>query len=146
LRFAQWPSALTHSFVTVKSLLVRLWPFSDTPNAKAMNAGNLRVFIRCSHTGFQSLLFIKPHGTCYRELRDPITHQPRRIILNTEALIAELEEQRDRLNRAIAALNGSRQATGNSATRKGRRRLSAAARKRISEAQKQRWTRQKSKG
>jgi exonuclease VII small subunit len=60
-------------------------------------------------------------------------------LLDTEAIIAELEAERDRLDEAIAALR-----TGKGrARRKGRRPLSAAARKRISEAQKKRWAARK---
>jgi hypothetical protein len=63
----------------------------------------------------------------------------------------ELEAERDRLNTAIAALQGSKtkQATRPlvrgvpSIMRTGRRRLSAAARKKISDAQKARWAKRK---
>jgi hypothetical protein len=70
--------------------------------------------------------------------------------LDKESIILELEAERDRLNSAIAALQGSRRNTGmGKATatptnsRKGKRRMSAAARKRISEAQKARWAARK---
>jgi hypothetical protein len=60
--------------------------------------------------------------------------------LDTERIIANLEAERDRLEKAIAALKGSRPGK----TRNGRRRhLSAAAKKRISDAQKKRWAAQK---
>jgi hypothetical protein len=58
--------------------------------------------------------------------------------MNTLEIITELEAQRDRLNVAIAALNGqpkrykARRATS-------RRQMSTAARARISRAQKARW-------
>jgi hypothetical protein len=55
--------------------------------------------------------------------------------------LQQLEEQRDRLDQAIAALSGGRtQAKGVRSSRGGRgpRRLSAASRRKISEAQKQR--------
>jgi hypothetical protein len=57
----------------------------------------------------------------------------------TERIIAELEAERDRLDAAITALRDS--------ARKGkRRRLSVAARKRISDAQKKRWAASKRVG
>jgi hypothetical protein len=61
--------------------------------------------------------------------------------VDTAGLIAELEAERDRLNQAIAALQGGRvRSTGNG--RRGRR-LSAAARKRISDGMKRRWAARK---
>lgn len=61
--------------------------------------------------------------------------------MDTQALIAQLEDQRDRLNQAIAALNGS--PSGGRNGRRSPRRLSAAARKRISDAMKKRWAKRK---
>jgi exonuclease VII small subunit len=61
--------------------------------------------------------------------------------MNTEEILRQLEAERDRLTEAINALRtggGQR-----SATRRTGRRLSAAARKRISEAQKKRWAARK---
>jgi hypothetical protein len=62
------------------------------------------------------------------------------VNVDTAGLIAELEAERDRLNQAIAALQGSRGRASNG--RRGRR-LSAAARKRISEGMKRRWAARK---
>jgi hypothetical protein len=59
--------------------------------------------------------------------------------MDAAAIIAALEAERDRLNQAIMALQGSRAAQG----RRGRRRLSAAARRRISEGMKRRWATRK---
>jgi len=61
--------------------------------------------------------------------------------LDTQQIIANLEAERDRLDKAIAALKGSKLRN----TRNGRRggRLSAAAKKRISDAQKKRWAARK---
>jgi hypothetical protein len=59
--------------------------------------------------------------------------------MDTAAVIAELEAQRDRLNQAIAALQGKRTGRG----RRGRRRLSPASRRRISEGMKRRWATRK---
>ncbi len=65
-------------------------------------------------------------------------------------ILEELEAERDRLDSAITALQGNRRSTGRgkvTATptngRRGRRRMSAAARKKISDAQKARWAKQK---
>jgi hypothetical protein len=59
--------------------------------------------------------------------------------MDTAAIIAELEAERDRLNQAIVALQHTRAAKG----RRGRRRLSAAARRRISKGMKRRWAKRK---
>jgi hypothetical protein len=69
--------------------------------------------------------------------------------MDTASIIAELEAERDRLNRALAALRGTgnttRTATGKPDGRKSKRTLSAAARKRIGEAMKKRWAERKKK-
>jgi len=65
--------------------------------------------------------------------------------LDTESLIAQLEERRDRLDQAIAALKGGSPNGKGRNGRRGPRRLSAAARRKISEAQKKRWAKQKKK-
>jgi hypothetical protein len=53
------------------------------------------------------------------------------------AIITELEQQRDRINQAITALNGSnRKRPGR---KPGVKRMSAEARRKISLAQKKRW-------
>ena len=58
--------------------------------------------------------------------------------MDTESIIADLEQERDRLTAAIHALSGA-------ATRRSgrRRRLSAAARKRISEGMRRTWAARK---
>jgi hypothetical protein len=58
--------------------------------------------------------------------------------MNTDSIIADLEQERDRLTAAIQALSGA-------ATRRSgrRRRLSAAARKRISEGMRRTWAARK---
>jgi hypothetical protein len=61
--------------------------------------------------------------------------------MNTASIITELEEQRDRIVRAIELLNEARKRPG----RRPQRHLSAEARSRISEAQKKRWDAQKKK-
>jgi hypothetical protein len=81
-------------------------------------------------------------------LQWPRQKQKRRNV-DTAAIIAELEAERDRLNIAITALQGStrrRRGKGRMAasTNNGRKRhLSAAARRRISEAMKKRWAARK---
>ena len=57
------------------------------------------------------------------------------------AVVAQLKKERDKLDRAIAALNG----VGGSRGGGGRRRLSAAARERIAAAQRARWAKVKAK-
>ena len=64
--------------------------------------------------------------------------------LDTERILEALRDERDRLDRAIAVLQGgSRSSAGRSRAsgkkRRGPRRMSAEARRRISEAQKKRW-------
>ena len=68
--------------------------------------------------------------------------------MDTATIIAELEAERDRLDSAIAALQGNhgsriRTASGRPDGRK--RRLSAAARRKIGEAMKKRWAERKKK-
>jgi ABC-type transporter Mla subunit MlaD len=60
---------------------------------------------------------------------------------NLDAILVTLKKERDKLNRAIAALSG---AVG-SAKSSVKRTLSAAARERISTAQKARWAKLKAK-
>jgi hypothetical protein len=80
-------------------------------------------------------------------LQWPRQKQKRRNV-ETAAIIAELEAERDRLNIAINALQGSTRRRGEgriaASPNNGRKRhLSAAARKRISEAMKKRWAAQR---
>jgi hypothetical protein len=67
--------------------------------------------------------------------------------MDTQQIISELESERDRLDQAIAALRGSmrgRRGPGvGRGGRRGRRRLSAAAKRRISEMMKKRWAERK---
>jgi hypothetical protein len=68
--------------------------------------------------------------------------------MDTATIIAELEAERDRLDSAIASLRGNqgsriRTASGRPDGRK--RRLSAAARRKIGEAMKKRWAERKKK-
>ncbi len=58
--------------------------------------------------------------------------------MDTESIIADLEQERDRLTAAIQALSGS----GTRRSRR-RRRLSAAARKRISDGMRRTWASRK---
>jgi len=61
--------------------------------------------------------------------------------LDIQTIIAELEAERDRLSDAITALRRNLPAPRNG--RRSRRRLTAAARKRISGAMKARWAKRK---
>jgi len=63
--------------------------------------------------------------------------------MNTEEIIQQLEDERDRLNTAISALTNS---TGKRRGRPpgGKRHMSVEARRKISQAQKKRWAERKS--
>jgi len=74
--------------------------------------------------------------------------------MDTQSILAQLKSERDRLDTAIAALEGSgprrrgRPAGSGKAaskTNRPRRHMSASARKRISEMMKQRWAERKRK-
>jgi hypothetical protein len=65
--------------------------------------------------------------------------------LDTQSIIAELEAERDRLDNAIAALQGNKARTATSRPDGRRRRLSAAARRKIGLAMKKRWAERKKK-
>jgi hypothetical protein len=70
--------------------------------------------------------------------------------LDTERIIGLLKDERERIDRAIAVLEGGRSPKKASAasvisgaSQPRKRRMSAEARRRISEAQKKRWAKQK---
>jgi len=64
--------------------------------------------------------------------------------MDTQQIITELEAERDRLEQAISALRGSLHARrGAGRGRRGRRHLSASAKRRISEMMKKRWAERK---
>jgi hypothetical protein len=71
--------------------------------------------------------------------------------MDIQSLLAELTKERDRIERAIAALSaigsGARRGPGRPAGKsgRGRRHMSPAARKRISEMMKKRWAERKRK-
>jgi hypothetical protein len=68
--------------------------------------------------------------------------------MDRATIIAELEAQRDRFNQAIAALRGIQNRTAKTLSGRpdGRkRRLSAAARKKIGDAMRKRWAERKKK-
>jgi len=60
--------------------------------------------------------------------------------VNADAIVVELEAERDRLSAAIQALRGKRPGRRPGASR---RRMSPAARAKISAAQKKRWAEQR---
>ena len=65
--------------------------------------------------------------------------------MDTAAIIEALEVERDRLNSAISALQGRKRGSGRPGQflHGGKRHLSAAARKRISDGMKKRWAARK---
>ena len=72
--------------------------------------------------------------------------------MNIESIVSALKEQRGRIDQAVAALEGlgspprrGRPPKATSTQSRSRRHMSAAARKRISEAMKQRWAKWKGK-
>lgn len=65
--------------------------------------------------------------------------------MDTEQIIQALRAERQRIDKAIAALAGGMGAARASSGRRGPRHMSAEARKRISEAQKRRWAEQRKK-
>lgn len=68
--------------------------------------------------------------------------------MDTGTIIAELEAERDRLDSAIAALQGSQRRPRTLLGKpdgRSRRRLSAAARRKIGAAMKKRWAERKKK-
>jgi hypothetical protein len=68
--------------------------------------------------------------------------------MDTATIIAELEAERDRLDGAITALQGSRSKSARTLSGRPdgrRRRLSVAARRKIGEAMKKRWAERKRK-
>ena len=69
---------------------------------------------------------------------------PKGGIVDTAAIIAELEARRDRINSAIEALQSKGgKGAAKKATNGRKRHLSAAARKRISDAMKKKWAQRK---
>jgi hypothetical protein len=72
--------------------------------------------------------------------------------MDTTSILRELQNQRDAIDAAIAALEGTRQSNGRRRSpdkpkaARLRRKLSAAARKRISQAAKARWAKAKKAG
>ncbi len=65
--------------------------------------------------------------------------------MDTAEIIEALEAERERLDTAISALQGSRYGRPRGKGRRGTRTLSAEARRKISLAQKKRWKAQKAK-
>jgi len=65
--------------------------------------------------------------------------------LDTEQIINALKSERERIDRAIAVLQGSSRGPRPGRGRRGPRHMSAEARRRISEAQKRRWAEQRKK-
>jgi hypothetical protein len=68
------------------------------------------------------------------------THPEEERMTDLTKVVAQLKQERDKLDQAIAALSGVGRAG-----RTGKRTLSAAARKRIADAQRARWAKFKAK-
>jgi len=66
-------------------------------------------------------------------------------MIDLGAVLVQLKRERDKLDRAIAALGGVGGGKWGSSNSAGRRNLSAAARKRIGDAQRARWAKFKAK-
>jgi hypothetical protein len=64
--------------------------------------------------------------------------------LDTEQIMEALKAERQRIDKAIAALGGG-SSPARAGGRRGPRHMSAEARRRISEAQKRRWAEQRKK-
>ena len=65
--------------------------------------------------------------------------------MDTEQILEALRAERQRIDKAIAALGGGSRAGRSALGRRGPRHMSAEARRRISEAQKRRWAAQRKK-
>ncbi|HET9283714.1 MAG TPA: hypothetical protein VFR24_17305 [Candidatus Angelobacter sp.] len=66
--------------------------------------------------------------------------------MNTSEILNSLREQLIRINKALAALGGSsHKGLTRNGRRRGRRRMSSTAKRRISEAMKKRWAQRKKK-
>ena len=65
---------------------------------------------------------------------------------DTDSILTELIDQRDRIVTAIQALSGGTTKRGRPKKEAGTRTMSAAAKKRISEAAKARWAKAKKEG
>jgi hypothetical protein len=64
--------------------------------------------------------------------------------MDTSSIIAALEAERDRIDQALAALRGRKTSlTASGEPDRRKRKLSAAARRRIGEAMKKRWAERK---
>jgi hypothetical protein len=73
-------------------------------------------------------------------------YHAQRSPMDIQGILAELQAEKDRLERAIAALSGGgRHSLGavSANGRRGRRRLTAASKKRISDAMKKAWAARK---
>lgn len=67
--------------------------------------------------------------------------------MNIQHILEQLKTERDRLDRAITALNGAGPKSAEvSRRRTGKRKMSAAGRRRLSEMMKARWAARKRKG
>jgi hypothetical protein len=73
----------------------------------------------------------------------PVKISDRRSPMDTQQIISALRDEKDRLEQAISALEGAGGRKFGSGGRRGRRRLSAASKRRISIMMKKRWAERK---
>ncbi len=67
--------------------------------------------------------------------------------MNIDRIVAELKAERDRVDQAIAALEGSKAGVSRNGRRRGgKRRLSAEGRSRIADAARRRWAKFRAAG
>lgn len=80
-------------------------------------------------------------------LRAKLLHSDGEAVVNTSQIITQLRTERDKLDRAIQALEqlGSSNGSGSGNRRKRRRHMSAEARAKIGEKMRQRWAERKKK-
>lgn len=99
-------------------------------------AHSISLLIRVAYFGWASVREAIPSRVCY-SVRS----------MDAEQIVESLKQERSRIDAAINVLNGSTSRGGSvsSGAPRGPRRMSAAARARISAAQKKRWAKVKAK-
>jgi hypothetical protein len=103
----------------------------------------------------EMMLSLSFHVTTEADLKSRTDSEPEESTLDTGRIVAELKRERDRLNLAIAALDGHSpqsaartSAVPNRATRSKKKgdRLTPAGRRRLSQLMKKRWAEKRKKG
>jgi hypothetical protein len=116
------------------------------PTKPDTNPGGSFLFLSPPHTGKLQLTGRYPLYFPGEQAGGLFTINPE-VTLDTTQILDDLKTERDRIGRAIAALEGRRRfrrprrppSTPAAKTSKPKRRMSAAGKKRISEAAKKRW-------